>query len=257
MGRRGKGGVAKAPGAEVKPLGRETPRPSLPGSGLTAPLAGLLSCAGVSAGRSVAPEGPAPKGELSSIPQGCKFQWKLSRRGSSSFTLETGTWRRVWGGRGGAGAGPARSQPRVAGGAPPWPGPPARPPQGFAAEGAGANVGPVWLSHPLVIRSKVALGSSPASCFLPPGLLVSWSRAETCEVSGAEPASLPRGTRHPGRRRVRVLRTRNKLSGSSRDTYRASPAPRGEEEPGRGGQVRVRGTLLCEWHLKDSFSSGG
>lgn len=45
------------------------------------------------------------KGEVSSIPVTCKFQWKLSLRGSSSFTLETPPGSSVPGA--GAEAGPA------------------------------------------------------------------------------------------------------------------------------------------------------
>ena len=181
-------------------------------------------------------EGQAPKGELPSIPQRCRFQWKLSARGPSSFTLETGTWRRVsrvqGRGQGGGGAAPSpecQVGPRL-GWVPPspsvWKGG-----EGRRGEGAGASLGPRRLSHPLVIPRKVALTPPPAWYFLPLALLLRWSqagrsRAETCKVSGDKPASLLQYSALVAPR-VCVLRTRHKLSGLSQDICWASPALRG------------------------------
>lgn len=211
------------------------------------------------------PKGQPPRASCPPFRRGVSF--------SGNFPVEApplSPWKQAPGaacgreGRGRAGRGRGQRAPSRSGRWGPALARSARPPSPRVRSGGGGGErGAVWLSHPLVIRRKVALGPSPASCFLPPALLVSWSRAgrsraETCEVSGEEPASLPRGTRHPGRRRVHVLRTGREqtfwivpghLSGQP------STARGGGARP--GGQVRVRGTLLCEWHLRDSFSSGG
>lgn len=125
------------------------------------------------------------------------------------------------------------------------------PPQGFGAEGAGANVGPVWLSLPRMIGRKVALGPSPASCFLPPALLVSWSRAGG-EEPGRDLRSLGSGAGFPS--------PWDPAPGEA-----PGPGPQGREQtfwivPGhlsgksstaRGGGARPGGTGTCTWHAAE------
>lgn len=183
-------------------------------------------------------EGRAPKDGLSSIPQRCKFQWKLSLLlllHLGNRHLAPGVPGRAWPGRG-------RRAP-----SPEWqvgPRPGLAPPSPRVRRGGGRGESGTRAAQPPAVDPVEELPSDllqPSPFFPDPAVELESDREEPrrdLRGLGQEPALLPRGTQRRWWLRVHVLRTRHKLCGLSRDTCGASAAPRREEEPRQGSGTR-------------------